>query len=157
MTIKVAGFWKEWYWLYFIFLWSIEKYIRSVVKNCLYLVFKTHSFDSSISITAASDGSTGTTSYKKKHFDHFFAVNLINTKLPPLLEGPLLLALLLLSSFLLSSSFLPASFSGMVLAANLLFYNCNWENQPQKSAIVEITFCLTCSSFSVSFLLSLSS
>ena len=126
--------------MYFIFLWSIEKYIRSVVKNCLYLVFKTHSFDSSISITAASDGSTGTTSYKKKDFDHF-CFRQFNTKLPPLLEGPLPLALLLLSSFLLSSSSLQASFSGTVLATNSLFYNCNWENQPQKSAIVVITFC----------------
>ena len=66
------------------------------------------------------------------------AVNLINTKLPPLLEGPLPLALLLISSFLLSSSSLQASFSGRVLAANSLFYNCNWKNQPHKSAIVVV-------------------
>ena len=58
----------------------------------------------------------------------FVVVNLINTKLPPLLEGPLPLALLLLSSFLLSSSSLLASFSGMVLATNSLFYNFNLEN-----------------------------
>ena len=75
---------------------------------------------------------------KRKILTIFVVVNLINTKLPPLLEGPLPLALLLLSSFLLSSSSLLASFSGMVLAENSLFYNCNWENQPQKSAIVVV-------------------
>ena len=48
--------------------WKIYKIC---CQKFLYLVFKIHSFDSSISITAASDGSTGTTSYKKKDFDPF--------------------------------------------------------------------------------------